>query len=787
MTTYYWRGGTGAWNTIWTNKFATTKTRIVSDGASVGTAVITSATAAWALTDVGTPITGGNIQAGSYILSRQSSTQVTLNKTVPTGSAQSWTMQSLALASISATTNADDVIFDEWSAFSPSTTTITPAATSVCRSLDMNGYSGTVGAVLNMLIGGTTDGAVTPWVRLSPLAVYAGTAYLSSASTSPNAVLDANGVTNWTWGLRLNTAGCYLKIPGNFSFGNATYGLYLGAFANLNVGYDSAGPVTTTILGSIAGTKTAWQLTTDIILTGATPNTGYITTAPTGSGKMRLRSTAASVAHVLSGINPWDYVIELADNQLVTFTAPATFKPNSIKFDMSVQANVKVARVAWGASFTTGTLQGTTFVVNAGQRLGWASGGFIVKAGNVTGFSNVTLIDSGTLTGGTGWTTGTNIGVYPGVTVTGITPSTSIPLFRVGNLGANYFIDGVNANGWAISSNGTPGTGRTPLPQDSVTVDQYSGTGSLLINSIIACLDLNINTGTSVLVGADYYTNILGGGTLSPAGINGNLKSAVAMSKTGVLGMYSNTPFAECPDGPVIMAMQASATLKLSASSKFMSFQPGVSTTNLDLNGYDLIIDPQSNVIAPYGVGISGSGLNGTITVGTGTLTFLSSGYFTNVGSGIGVIDATVGTVAFAYTCNLLTGTGVKFAAGSNLKILGGTAADVTVTIYSSSWNLAIGKLTLDRRAIANTQAIAVGSLIVTNPISTNHPKIKSPFAGTQVIVTFTIPPVCKYLDVNDIVAAGVIGTSNAGVLTNTTNWSLIYDSQWFAFMGQAS
>ncbi|MDQ6908006.1 MAG: hypothetical protein M3176_14380 [Chloroflexota bacterium] len=71
--------------------YGTRGTRTVTDGVlTTGAATLVSATAAFTVSDVGSPIAGPGIQAGTTIAGRSSATQVTLSKTATAGGSGKW-------------------------------------------------------------------------------------------------------------------------------------------------------------------------------------------------------------------------------------------------------------------------------------------------------------------------------------------------------------------------------------------------------------------------------------------------------------------------------------------------------------------------------------------------------------------------------------------------------------------------------------------------------------------------------------------------------------------------
>ena len=380
-----------------------------------------------------------------------------------------WSLSSGGAADTVAPNSADDCILDAASG----NVTIDAGGTRNCKSLDCNGYTGTLTHAASTTLGignSGSAGAGNRMLRLSAGMTYtinSGSAFaISGVSGTVQTITTAgktmpytqpSGVGSYQLTDSFSTASTFDHVGGTFDTNNQTVSCGI---------FQSTGSTTRTLtLGSSAitctSTGTAWSAATVTNLT-VTANTATVT----------LTGSAATFASGNQNWNGMSVVMSGSGTQVWNCSSGCTVQNltrigTASKTD-AFQINVAVSGcVANGTLTITGnSLTNRILVFCSG--LGTAK---TITAGAVS-LTNVDFRDITAAGAAIPWT-GTSMGNALGNTnITFDTPTT-----RYGVAAGNWS----STSMWSTSSGGAPGAS-VPLPQDNVVLDANSAAGTYTID-----------------------------------------------------------------------------------------------------------------------------------------------------------------------------------------------------------------------------------------------------------------------------------------------------------------
>lgn len=641
-----------------------------------------------------------------------------------------WSTTSGGAADTTKPTAADDAVIDAASG------NVTIDSGAVCRSLDCNGYTGTLthNSSVTLSIGDATAGAGNRALRFSAGMTYtisASSCALSFVSTSATQqTVDVGGkVTgNMQWGAG-GVLGSYL-LAGNLLANHASY---FTTFT-LNAGTLATGNYTITPSAfaiGFAGATTFTPGSSAINCKGA-GGAGFACSA--SSLTVTANTATVTVDGAASGINVSNavnlngmkFVLNGSGAQFVTaggaFTCgDVTRTGTAVKTDsLSISGPFTVT-----GTFTATGNSATNRVLVFSSVLGTAR---TITAAATT----LTNVDFRDITGaGAATWSGTSVGNAGGNT--SITTSPAQTNYWVGGTGnwSDYL------NHWANSSGGTPGTGRTPLPQDTARLDASSGSGTI--------------TNDMPRIGGD----------LTCTGYTGTLAWSVTTEVYGSVTLASGMTLS----GTNSLILSGRGARTVTSAGKTWTNQIAMNSGSLS-NTYTLADAFASSY---SGVAISCSGghfLDGGFSVTlTGAAASVSlAGHGTTI-SGTWTIAST--TAATPWTLSSATTT----ASSSTIVLSGATATDRTFAGGGKTYgtltdqNTSTGKLTITgantfgtinkTAAAACTLALPTSSgITVTNSFNVNG------ILGALLTLTGDVTKVsgnviCSYLNISSSDAAG--------------------------------
>lgn len=663
----------------------------------------------------------------------------------------------------------DDVFFDAASG----AVTVTTSGTRVGRSLDFTGFTGTFTMAAALNIGTTTTPGSSKWIILG-----AGMTWTSAVQqiscrgnlAATNFDLVQNGINMGATTIERNGANGTMRLQGGTI---GTLRLVSGATeVASDTTLTNASPFT-----CVNATTKSIVMTANLITASAvTIGTGTLLTS-SGTGKLKLRSTAGSVTHSMS--NPGTLPglqLEPAAAQTATFTG--AFTALSFDVDMTVQSNVLYAVATFPASGTV-TFTGAFTSSNASFRhmlFASPTPGTATTISAATASLTNTIFRDVTGSGAASWT-GTNIGNAQGNS--GITFTGAATQFYVG--GAGSWNNGADITNWASTSGGTGGTGRLPLPQDNVTFDASSGSGAITVNTPWL--------GTDLTVSGSCTLNMSAAGAVIPSNpaLLGALNATVALG-TGngmLLANRGSQNFASTVATPLVAVgsgVTASPTTVNQTATSIVQQINNIQASTWNQLGFDLTV----NVTYVLGFGASAfhnTGAGALFLAGTGALLSDALGVGTALSLAGGGIISVTDTSTTARSITLGNAAGNSHTLSSGFLILAGNSVSLTPTTITPGAGTTfptIGSLITAGRAqviftIAKTYSISAGATIFSS--STIKPAFISSAGGTQAVVTYGGSAgsyTWDFLDVTDHDANGTIPQySRNGTLSNTTDWNL--------------
>lgn len=431
-----------------------------------------------------------------------------------------WATTSGGAGGAAVPTAADDVFFDAASGAN----TVTLATTSVCRSIDCNGFTGSIShpSSTTVNIGDATAGAGNIALRLATGMTYtvgnATSSLLQFISTSgTQQTITTNGKTMPSY--RIDGVGSsYLLSDSNTISSTSVLTLANGTLNTNNQTCSwglfaySTGTKTLTLGSSsitLTGTGTPWNSTT----ANTTFNSGTSTLTFTGSGVILGANGQTFYNVVFTGNSTVTITGSNATFNNFTHTPPATAGTISLIF----QGNATVNGIFTVTGTNTGTNGGriclapAVFEGTTGQRTITVNGSF--------SFTNVDFHHM-LAAGSAGTWTGTSMG--DGGQNSNITFDASRTLYWItgtgGNLGA--------LTKWSLSSGGVSAN-TCPLPQDDIIFDVNSissGGQTIAVNMRFLGRDVDFSNVTNAPT--------LGFGGINP-GLTGNLILKSGMAFTG--------------------------------------------------------------------------------------------------------------------------------------------------------------------------------------------------------------------------------------------------------------
>jgi len=559
-------------------------------------------------------------------------------------------------------TSTDDVVF------SGSGTSTLSVGTSI-RSLDMNGYTGTLthnGAV-SLNIGDATAGAGNIALRLGSGMTYTlgsvSTSALNFLSTSAtqqtittggkvtgNVTLQGNG-SSYILGDALTATGGTINVSrGIFDDGgfNITAAAFASSSTNTRTVTFGATTHTFTTVGTSWQTSTITNMTftpgtSTIILSGA--NTDFFggtltfnNVEITGSGapSMENASTFANLTRTGTAALDDKLVMEAS----ITVTGTLTLTGNSSTNRLTISA------LTPGTAQTI-TCNGSIVVTNADFR-------DITAAGTASW-------DLSGATGGSGNALGN----------TGITFTTGRTLYGVAT--GNWNSTAV----WSLSSGGAAGAA-IPLPQDNIVLDANSGAITVTANML--------RLGTNITC-TGYTGTLVIGNSATEREIQGNFTLVAGMTATNIQGNIEFT-------GRSSHTLTSAGKTLIGGSNRFITFNGFGGTYTLQ---DDLVTEPATSADVD-GVRLqSSSTLNANGFNVTTAGVSVETGTTLNMGAGTWTIQSTAAGTKWAVnpaaTVNASTSTIVLAGATANLRTFGGggkTYHTLTYTVAGSTGGLDI-------------------------------------------------------------------------------------------------
>lgn len=388
-----------------------------------------------------------------------------------------WASSSGGAGGASVPTAADDVIFDAASGAG----TCTSSSSSVCRSLDFNGYTGGfTHASASITIGDGTAGLGNRALRMASGMTYTASStsaslfvFVSTSGTQQSITTAGKSMGGMTW----NGAGGSWAFADACTFYNAICPVTLTAGSVTTAGF-AMNSGTWNISGS---TTRSMNITNSTITVGSGSTPSWVATTTTN---LTFTSTGSSIvmtgngnASFAGGGLTYNDVSLVSGGGTLTITGNNNYATLTWKSSTSGRIGVTAGSTQTVSGLFTGSFS-TTRVHSSVQSTVTGST-YTLSAGSV---SLDTIVFSDCIATGAATWSGTNVGDGGGNT--GITFSSPLTLYWVGTSGGGWS----NATVWGTSSGGAGGS-RTPLPQDTVVFDGNSITsGSRTITVTIAHL-----------------------------------------------------------------------------------------------------------------------------------------------------------------------------------------------------------------------------------------------------------------------------------------------------------
>ena len=612
-----------------------------------------------------------------------------------------WATTSGGAGGASAPTSSDDVYFD--AASGAGTVSF---STSVCRSLDTTGFTGTLSGTGSINIYGNlllTAGITYTATGSVGFSALTGSWTITTAGKTLGSVTFANSTaatTTWTLQDALISSGTITLVAGTFTTNNFNVTASSLSSSNNNTRAINLGSSTVTL--SASSTAPTVQMTG---ITGMTFDAGTsqlnLTNSAAGLNcggltfyNVSFTSTATGTRAISVGSNTFNNL---------SVTGPATAGVATLTIDSQQTIN--------GTLSTTGS---------AGNRRVWFRGINYGISQNLTINSAPSLTDADFrdlyVVGTAAPISGTRIGDLRGCR--GITFDAPKNCYRIGT--GNW-----SADQWSDTSGGTPNTDYFPLAQDTAVFDQNTTAGTHTMNSAIpyvGTVDMSARTSAlTISVGATQtvYGNWTNGSGTAITGVgNTTFSGRNTQTITSAGKTFSQSLFVDSYGGTVELA----DALALIGS---ITVNNGI----LDTKGYAFsggnFFSQSSGVRAIY-LGSSTITLVGSMGLGATNLTFdagtstINNGYIGNfAGAGqsfynvsINATGANSFTVVGANTFNNLT-LSAPVSPGLNR-----IAFDANQTITGT---LTVAGATAVRRVFAYSDIIGTPRTLTANSISADN------------------------------------------------------------------
>lgn len=623
-----------------------------------------------------------------------------------------WATSSGGASGAAAPTAADDVYFD-----AASSGTVTLSSSTVARSINCTGFTGTIShpAATTISIGDATAGAGNIALLLVSGMTYtlgnATTSAINFVSTSATvqtittagktlAQLTFNGVGG-SWqladSLTLGSAAAIFLTRGTLDFNGTTSTIGGLDLEGANARTLTLGSATLTIIGSAASSGNAMTFITTTNLT-ISANTASINITGSGNVNGTGNFNGASIT-----VNPAG---------IVRFGAPTGSALTFANVTLLGAANKTTAPSLRGSLTVTGTLTITgNSVVNRMLFTSNSEGTAVSVSAAAVALTNCDFRDISASGAAAPWT-GTSLGNAQGNT--NITTDTPVTRYWVGGTG-NWD----SSSRWSASSGGSSGAS-VPLCHDDVVIDANSGTGTITQNQARAGANINMTgytgTFTTGSAGCDVQGSwTLGSGTIYTPGASGPSfkgRGSFTINLNGALP--GNSYFFWMIGGTY--TLQSNITYATSGNLQIMA-------GTLNLNGYTISCASfisSTNVTRVLNLGSGGFNLAGTGTVWSmtnpGTLT----------------INSGTSTIALTGT----TGDAKTFGGGDksyyNLTMNGGYSSALTITGANTFNTLSVGAQTVLTMPSSTTNTI--NSDFVANGVSNDY--VHLPGSGTENVTT---------------------------------------------------
>jgi hypothetical protein len=375
-----------------------------------------------------------------------------------------WSATDGGASGASVPTASDDVFFTALSGAAVVTTSGTTV--DVCRSLDCTGFTGTLthASATTIVIGTSTVPASNVALKLVPGMTYTRSSAVTSAwsfvsTSATQQTIDFS--TKATAALTINGAGSSYLLNSNISMTTATLTLTSGTFDASGKTIDTA---TFTASGAVARTFTLGAGALNISSTGVGWNTATSTNFTMTANTGTITFTGAAVSPSTGGLNFNGASIVFTGGGVTAIAGGLTCKNLTVTGTAS-----RTDSFAVGAMVISGTL--TMTGNSATNRLLWIATGGVAQSctAAVVSLTNLDVSDRNAFGAAIPFS-GTSLGDAGGNNANW-TFTTPVSRFWVGGTGLWSA-----TSSWSATTGGVSGA-TVPLPQDTVTIDNNSGSG----------------------------------------------------------------------------------------------------------------------------------------------------------------------------------------------------------------------------------------------------------------------------------------------------------------------
>lgn len=600
----------------------------------------------------------------------------------------------------------------------------TDATTCVCRSLVCTGYTNTLtiasGKQLN--IGDGTAGACTFVAGMTFAPNSASTLNFKSTTTGNNITSAGKTLGNitfdgvggaWTLqdALAVNNGSTITLTNGSLDTNSKNIGASNGtgnpnSFSSSNSNTRSLTLGTTSFFIGNSSTTSSWNISTStgMTLSAASSTIGFVLSTGIGtfSGGGLTYGTLTNATNLTTG--------NITINQANTFATATLQAGPGVSSSYIFSANQTV----------TGTLTGTgNSVINRTYYRSSVRGTQITLSAATFTMSNIDLQDMKFAGAGqpkdlSGSSSGNCGGNDSGVSITFTTPANQ---YWVPSGGTSTGSESAVTR-WANASNGTAGTGRSPLPQDTAYFDGSSiDAGSRTITQDKPRIGAHIWTGATNTpawtksTACSFFGNItMISGMTNTASNNYTYEGRASSNFTSGTQAFTNALIVDCVSGTGTLV--------------FADAFSGVATT-LTSGTLDSITNSVTVGITSF------TGTGGTFNVGntvTGTSTFTINGYTLALGS------YTFNAAGVVFTSGTITGTGTIAGTGAiTFNGTGTTLNALSCTISGTTIALNGSGSTYNVKTVTGTGAITAttGTMNHTGTLTANSTALIVPPASS--------------------------------------------------------